>query len=223
MPYPIKPTLKTEIVPVIIVAVSLILSVIFFLNFPERVPTHWNFAGEVDNYSSRATAAFGIPALLVLMHFMFLFLPAIDPKQERYVQFARVYHIFRAVIMAMLLLIYIAVGLSGLGYQVPIIVITPVLVGILFIILGNYFGKLKMNWFVGIKNPWTLSSETVWNKTHRMGGKIFMLAGLVLMLEPLMPAVWRLPVFIFFILLIVFATFIYSYLLYRQEQNSSRK
>jgi uncharacterized membrane protein len=217
--HPIKPTLKTEIAPVIIVAISLILSVIFFLKFPERVPTHWNFAGEVDNYSSRATAAFGIPALLVIMHFMFLFLPAIDPKRERYEQFSSVYHIFRAVIMAMLLLIYMAVGLTGLGYKVPISVITPILVGALFIILGNYFGKLKMNWFVGIKNPWTLSSESVWNKTHRMGGKLFILGGLILMLEPLMPLSWRLPVFIIFLLLIIFATFIYSYLLYRKEQS----
>ena len=171
----------------------------------------------MDDYSSRATAAFAIPAVLLLMHLMFIFLPLIDPKKERYAQFAKVYHIFKAVIMGLLLVLYIAVGLNGLGYRVPIGVVVPVMVGLLFIILGNYLGKLKMNWFVGIKNPWTLSSETVWNKTHRLGGKLFILAGLGLMAEPLLPLAWRLPVFIIFLLLIVFAAFVYSYLLYRQE------
>ncbi|MEK7167698.1 MAG: SdpI family protein, partial [Patescibacteria group bacterium] len=87
------------------------------------------------------------------------------------------------------------------------------------IVLGNYLGKIKPNWFMGIRTPWTLSSEVVWNKTHRMGGRLFIILGLTLMIVPWLPALWGMILLFSGIILLVLGTFIYSYIAYRQEKS----
>jgi uncharacterized membrane protein len=85
--------------------------------------------------------------------------------------------------------------------------------------MGNYMGKLKPNWFVGIRTPWTLSSETVWNKTHRFGGKVFMLGGLIMIITSIAPMSWRLPLFIADIIVLMLGTVGYSYFVYLKEKK----
>lgn len=219
MSNPVRPTLKTEIFPLIIIAASLIASVYFYFNLPERVPTHWNMAGQVDSWGSGKTQAIVFTAMIVGMYILFLVIPYLDPRKERYQQFRKVYHIFKSIILFFLFIIFILASLSGMGYNIAIGVWVPLLVGLLFIIMGNYMGKIKSNWFVGIRTPWTLSSEEVWNKTHRFGGKMFIIAGLLMMLEGFLPVSWRLPVFIFGISLILFGTLVYSYIVFLQEKK----
>lgn len=219
MPNPTKPSLKTEIFPVIILVITLIASFYFYANFPDRVPTHWNIAGEVDGWSSRWLGAFLIPTIITGMYFLFLGLPYLDPKKDRYAEFAKVYHIFKTAIILLMALIYFITGLNALGYKVSVEFWIPLLIGILFIIMGSYMPKIKPNWFMGIRTPWTLSSEEVWNKTHRLGGKIFIIGGLLMTAMYFLPISWRLPLFIFIIVLILVGTMGYSYVLYRSEQK----
>lgn len=214
MTSPIKFSFKTEILPILIILVSFFASFYFYAHFPERVPTHWNFKGEVNGWSSRAFGAFFLPLLLLGMYIMFIVLPSLDPKKERYEQFSKVYNIFRTAIMLILALIYFIAGANGLGYNLEVGLWTPILIGLLFIVLGNYMGKLKMNWFVGIRTPWTLSSEEVWNKSHRFGGKVFMISGLIMAASAFLPANWIMPIFVANMILIVFGTLIYSYFVY---------
>lgn len=221
MPSPIKPTWKTEIVPAALVAACAALSVYFYARFPVRVASHWNFSGQVDGYSGRAVGAFAVPASLAAMYLLLLGLPHLDPKRERYAEFARVYHIFKAVIMAFLAAIYVASGLFNLGYPVKIGILVPFLIGAMFILLGNYMGKIKNNWFMGIRTPWTLSSENVWNKTHRFGGRAFIFFGLLLMVSPWLPEAAAMVAFISGLLLVTVGTMAYSYLLYSRERKSS--
>jgi uncharacterized membrane protein len=216
---PIKPTIKTEIFPLLMISLCCLLSFYFYAHFPERVPTHWDFNGNVNGWSSRAVGAFLIPGMLVGMYLLFLSLPYLDPKKERYAQFGKVYHIFKGLILVLLAVIYVFAGLAGLGYNINIGLWSPLLIGILFIAIGNYFGKIKMNWFMGIRTPWTLSNEEVWNKTHRLGGKLFMISGVVLALMPWYPEIWRLPLFVLVMVILIFGTLLYSYVLYRQEQS----
>jgi len=122
-------------------------------------------------------------------------------------------------ILSLIVIIYFIVGLNGLGYNLPVGIITPGLIGLLFIILGNYFGKIKMNWFMGIRTPWTLSSEEVWNKTHRFGGKMFILAGLLMMAQIFLPLNFRLPIFVVSIATILLGTVGYSYIVYLKEKK----
>ncbi len=218
MANPIKPTIKTEILPILILAAAIISSFYFYSHFPEKVPTHWNFAGEVDDWGSRAIA-FIIPAVMVIMYVLFMVLPFLDPKKEKYEQFSKVYHVFKDIIILFMAIIYFATSLNALGYNLPIGIIVPVGVGLLFIIIGNYMGKIKSNWFVGIRTPWTLSSEEVWNKTHRFGGKMFMLGGVLIAIDAFLPINYRLAVFMAAIILVLLGTVGYSYLIYLKEKR----
>jgi uncharacterized membrane protein len=222
MTNPIKPTLKTEILPLAIMLFSIITSIYFYFNFPARIPIHWNFAGQPDGYGSGQNQAIFFPLLIIGMYFLFLFLPYLDPKRARYEQFGKTYHIFRAAILLVLAFIYFITGLSALGYNIRIDFWIPFLIGVLFMVLGNYMGKLKPNWFMGIRTPWTLSSEEVWNKTHRFGGKMFMVGGALIMIEGLLPASWRLPIFIAALTIILFGTVVYSYIVYLAEKKKNK-
>jgi uncharacterized membrane protein len=176
-----------------------------------------------DRYSGKFTGAFAIPMMLAGMYLLFLILPIFDPKRDRYQSFEKVYHFFKAAIILLLLGVYIASGLYNLGYNVKISLVIPLLIGILMILIGNYMGKIKNNWFVGIKTPWTLSSENIWNKTHRMGGYMFILFGLIIIVSPFLPAKWGIVAFITGVILVVFGTMVYSYLIYRKEQKTNDK
>ena len=217
---PIKPSPKTEILPIIMLLIIGAGSIYFYQHFPDSVPTHWNIAGEVDGWSSRPVAALAIPGMILGFYLMFLVMPYLDPRKERYLQFAKVYHIFKNLFMFLFVVIYFAAGFSALGYPVPVGVIIPIMIGLLFIVIGNYFGKIKSNWFFGVKTPWTLSSEEVWNKTHRFSGKVFILSGLIMIAEPFLPVVWRMPAFILMLVLILFSSFIYSFILFQREKRN---
>jgi len=219
MSNPIKPKLKTEIISITAVIISAISSFYFYKNFPDKVPTHWNIYGEVDGWGSRGMAAFSIPIIIFAMYIMFLLLPYLDPKKERYEQFSKVYHVFKTVLVVFMTLIYFATSLFALGYNIPVATLIPVMIGFLFVLIGNYMSKLKMNWFVGIKTPWTLSSEEVWNKTHRVGGKLFIFSGVVIAIMSWLPAYLRMPLFMVAILLMTVGTFGYSYFLYSKENK----
>jgi uncharacterized membrane protein len=219
MSNPIKPTIKTEFFSLALLILTAAASVFFYNNLPERIATHWNFAGEVDGWGSGPMQAIIFPLIIIGMYFMFLLIPYLDPRKERYEQFSKVYHIFKNIILAMMVVVYFLMCLNGLGYNLPVGIITPIMIGFLFIIMGNYMAKLKRNWFVGIKTPWTMSSEEVWNKTHRVGGKMFILAGLLMMVGIIVPNSWKLAVFIITMVILLVGTIGYSYIAYLQEKK----
>lgn len=207
------------IIQIAVVVASIILSVYFYRHFPATVPIHWNIAGEVDNWSSKSFGAFLLPILLVAIYFLFELLPKIDPRKERYPEFAKVYSILKTAIMLVLFGVYIVTGLNSLGYAVSVAFWVPFIIGLLFIVIGNYFGKIRSNYFVGIKVPWTLNNEEVWNKTHRLGGKMFVLGGVVMLLTGFTPIALRLPLLIAVIFAIAVLPIVYSYFLYKKVQK----
>ncbi|MFA5021977.1 MAG: SdpI family protein [Patescibacteria group bacterium] len=219
MTNPIKASFKTEIIPIILILLSIAASFYFYANFPPTVATHWNYKGDVDGWSSKAFAAFFFPFFNIALYLLFLGIPYLDPKKDRYEQFAKVYHVFKNLFVIFMTAIYFLVGLAGLGYDVSVGSIVPASVGILFIILGNYMGKIKSNWFMGIRTPWTLSNEEVWNKTNRLGGKIFILIGILLIVGIVLPPMVFWQLFIIGMLIIVLVPMIYSFLLYKKLEK----
>jgi uncharacterized membrane protein len=219
MKYPIKVTFNTEILPLTMVAMAWVASLFFYTHFPSQVAVHWDMAGQVNGYAGRVEGAFILPIILTVMYALFLVLPIADPKRERYAEFDHYYRLFRTAIMALLLVIYAASGLFNLGYPVQISTVVSGSVGILFIVLGNFMGKIKNNWFVGIRTPWTLSSENVWNKTHRMGGWLFVIYGLIIMATPYLPRALAAGLFVLGAVLLTLGTMGYSYWLFKQEQK----
>jgi len=192
-----KFTFKTEILPILLIIFSIGLGFYFYSVSPDQVPMHWNAYGEIDRYGSKLEGSTMGPAILLGLYLLFLVIPLLDPKKEKYEQFIGVYKMFRLMIMLLLFAIFTIASLSGIGYDIKVGIWIPFLIGIMFMFMGNYFGKIKPNWFMGIRTPWTLSSDEVWYKTHRLGGKLFMLMGLFFMLTPLWPPkslVWTLIV-----------------------------
>jgi uncharacterized membrane protein len=215
-------TLKTESLPFSFVALSFLLGFYAFPKLPEKVASHWNFQGQVDGFSGPLVGAFGVPALMLGMYLLFLALPYLDPKKERYQEFASVYSLFRSAILFVLLVIYGAMIFFNLGYNIQINYVVPFAIGVLFLVIGNYMGKIKPNWFVGVRTPWALSSEDNWNRTNRFGGKMMMLCGLLMMITPFLAPTLGLVSFIAGILLVALGSPLYSYLIYRKQKTVSQ-
>ncbi|MFA5155547.1 MAG: DUF1648 domain-containing protein [Patescibacteria group bacterium] len=222
MANPIKPSLKTEWLAWLLIVLSAVIAVYFYQHFPDRVPTHWDFSGQVDGYSSRAVGAFIMPLMMLGLYLLFLFIPYLDPRREQYAAFAGTYHQFKNLLVAFFFVISILTGLSGLGYAVNIGFLIPVLIGLLFILIGSLLHRVKMNWFMGIRTPWTMSSETVWDKTHALSGRVFMLSGLLIAATALVANPWKLILFIAAIAILVLALPVYSYVLFRQEKAGKK-
>ena len=213
-----KFSLKKELPSFLLLALAWIAGWYFYNHFPDKVVSHWNFYGEPDAWGKGTTNALAIPSLITGIYLLFLALPLFDPKKERYEEFKKTYGIFKTAIILVLFLVFLASGLFNLGYNIPIQYVVPTIIGLLMVVLGNYMGKIKPNWFMGIRTPWTMSSENVWNKTHRMGGYAFILFGLLIFITPLLPKIYGLVAFSLGILIAVFGTIGYSYWVYRKEK-----
>jgi uncharacterized membrane protein len=222
MKSPIKYSLKSELLSIILVILSFALGIYFYPLFPAKIASHWNFQGQIDGYSDNVFGAFGLPAIIFGLYVMFLILPLIDPKKDRYPEFATTYHIFKTLIIGVMFLLFVFTGLFNIGIQLPIGIIVPLLIGSLMMVIGNFMGKIKPNWLMGIRTPWTLSSDVVWNKTHRMGGVMFIIFGLIIAISPFLGKTLGEMAFVIGTALIVCGTFVYSLLIYNQEKSGKR-
>ncbi|MEL7568051.1 MAG: DUF1648 domain-containing protein [Dehalobacterium sp.] len=172
-------SLKKDWPLLLLIAFSIILGIYVYPMLPDQVPTHWNFNGEIDGYSSKTFGAIGLPLIILGMYILFLVLPLIDPKKENYQKFTRTYFILKYVLVLFFFLLYVATIGVSLGYPININRIVPMGIAILFVFLGNYLSTVRHNYFMGIRTPWTLANEKVWMKTHRIGGKLWVFSGII--------------------------------------------
>jgi uncharacterized membrane protein len=216
---PVRFTFKYEIFPLIIILAYFVFGIYFYMHFPKEVISHWGFSGKGDKYTSKAIAAFLIPAIAALIYLLLTFLPFIDPHKENYRHFEKAYHSFRTSLLLTLFAIFLASGYYNLGYNVPVNTITLLALGLLFFVLGYFMASIKTNWFFGIRTPWTLSSEIVWDKSHYFGSKLFRICGLLIILSAFLPKTLALIIFFGSIICAVFGSIIYSYFAYRSEKK----
>ena len=163
----------------LLIVAALVLGAVVYPQLPERVASHWNYKGEVDGYSSRCWGAFGIPLLTAGIYLGMLLIPLIDPRRQNYEKFAGAYRVIKAVLVIFMTGIHLVVVLNALGFRVPVDKAVMTGVSLLFLIIGNYMGQFRHNYFVGIRTPWTLANEEVWRKTHRLGGRLWVAAGIL--------------------------------------------
>lgn len=209
--------MRKHIFSLAIIAMNLIMWAIAYPHISGQVPIHWSSSGEIDRYASKMEAMLAMIGLLVFVYVLMFLTPKIDPRRKNYQLFSKTYYILINAMLLIFSLINVLVIMTGLGYDLPAGSIVPVLVGALLIVIGNYLPRVRSNFFFGIKNPWTLSSDSIWKKTHRFAAKVFTLAGLLIAVDGLLsisPEI-MLPV----ILATVLAPYIYSYVLYRKEIN----
>lgn len=158
---------------------AFLVTAILYPHLPDRVPTHWGLNGRPDQYTGKPWGPFVLPLVMAGLYLVLSLLPAISPRGFRMEQFKRTFEVIRATILGFLFLIMVMADLAALGKIVSVDRFILAAVGLLFLVLGNYMGKVTKNFFVGIRTPWTLASDEVWLRTHRFGGKLFVLAGLV--------------------------------------------
>jgi uncharacterized membrane protein len=206
-------------IPPVLIAAALVFSLAVYSRLPERMVTHWDVRGEPNGWSSRAVGAFAIPAMSLFIWLLLRAVPYIDPRRANIEKFRETFETLVIAIVAMMALLHVAVIGAALGWPVSISRIAPLAVGALLIILGNLLPRFRSNFFMGIRTPWTLSSESVWNRTHRVGGYLLVIAGLVMVVSAFVQS----EVFYYVALASVFAaalgTVVYSYVLWRGEQR----
>ena len=204
----------------LLIILSVAISAYFFNSMlPDRMITHWNINGQADGWGDKSTLVVFIPFLIIGLYILFRFLPKMDPKKENYIKFDSAYHAFRLLIVAFLAIIYFISVYINLGYNLAMTEIMTWLVGVLFIAIGFLIKNVKQNWFMGIRNPWTLSNEEVWRKTHLMAQKVFIVGGVFFLFMPYISPGYVPIIFIFVIVMILLLSVSYSYWLYRKIEK----
>lgn len=208
---------KKEIPFLAIALIPFVYLIYIWNRLPEKVPMHWNGAGEIDRYGDKKELLVMLFMLVGITYFVFLIIPSIDPKQKLQNMGNKLNN------LRMILTLF----MSGLAvfilYSVQQKTSNPAfvfsIIGLLFAFLGNYFKTIKPNYFIGIKTPWTLENEEVWKKTHLMGGKLWFVGGLLMALTFVLPNEMQLYTFLGITAVISIVPIVYSYLEFKKIKN----
>ena len=201
----------------IVVAAAVVMSAVAYPRLPEQVPVHWGIRGEPDRWGSRFEGAVLLPFVMLGAWALLRFLPRIDPRAPNYAKMQSTYDFMVNAVLTLLLIVHAMIVAAGLGYAVPVGRLTPVLVGGLFVTLGNVLPRARPNWWFGIRTPWTLSSDRVWARTHRIGGYAMTAAGILILAGAALPGVWPFAVFIVAAAVAAIGPIVYSYIVWREE------
>jgi len=188
---------------------------------PDRIPMHWNLAGQVDRFGGRFEGVLAIPLLALAIYVLMIFLPRLDPGRANYAAFNSAYTTLRLLLLVVMAVLYGLVHLWMRGVHAPIGVWVPLLVGALFVIIGNLLGKVRPNWFVGIRTPWTLSSKAAWMGTHRAGRWVFITLGVLMMCCSVLRSVWVVWTMGVVGVTGVLGLVVYSYFLWRRDPEKT--
>ncbi len=210
----IKRNKVTLIITSIIILIPIIAGLIIWNQLPDRIATHWNAEGVADGFSSKASAVFGFPAFLLAVHWICTAITSVDPKSKNIDAKPMTLVLWICPVMSLLLGTFVYA--TALGYELSIEIIMPLVMGALFVFVGNYMPKCSQNYTIGIKIPWTLNDEENWNKTHRFAGILWVVGGVVIMATSLFGSVY---VFLGITLAMAFAPTIYSYVYYRKHRK----
>ena len=213
-------TRTTIFATIFLIAFALTFSISIYDKLPEQMASPWNTFNQGDGYTSRVWGAFLMPVISATMLVLFLIIPQIDPLKENIAQFREYFNAFIALIVVFMVYMHILTTLWNLGIdQFNMGTAMLPAMGLLFIFAGVMMRKAKRNFFIGIRTPWTLSSDRVWDETHRIGSILFIGSGILSLLGAFFAeyAVW-------FILIPVLGStlflLVYSYVLYQQEEKA---
>jgi len=201
----------------LIVIIAFILAGVLYSRMPDRMASHWGLSGEVNGYMSKSWGLFMPPAIILILFLFFLILPRLDPLKKNIKEFENYYYGFITIIILFLFYIYLLTIFWNQGCKIDIIRFLIPGFAILMYAAGVVMAKSKQNWFLGIRTPWTLSSEIVWNKTHQLGAKLFETSAIISLIGFFVKqyAIWLI---IIPVILSAITAFIYSYLIYKKEK-----
>jgi len=202
---------------ILIILLSFIIGIYSYYNIKEdKIISHWNIKGQVDGYMPKFWGIFLIPLISLGIYLIFLLIPKIDPLKKNIKKFRKYYNLLILILILFLFYIFILIILSNFKYKLNINTMLMPAIGVLFFCIGIIMKKLKRNWFIGIRTPWTLSSDKVWKKTHYLGSLLFKFTGVILLFGIFFSPKY----FLWFILIPIFVLAIwlvlYSYLEYKK-------
>lgn len=211
-------TKTTTTISIIMIAIAIIAGAMLWNQLPDQMASHWNVNDQVDGTMPRFWGVFMMPLIALGMMALFLIIPNIDPLKANIAKFRETFNIFIVLIIAFMLYVHgltLAWSLGNTDFKMSMAMLP--FTGVLFIAIGLMLRRAKRNFFIGIRTPWTLSSDTVWDKTHQIGSVLFMASGAFAMIGGVfggMTAFW-----LMFVPLIGSTLFlvVYSYVLYRDE------
>lgn len=202
------------------VLLSFISSIFVYPYLPEKIPSHWNFQGEVNGYLGKFWGVFLVPFIMLFMYIIFMHINKIDPLKVNIEKFKKHYDRFLLILMIFLLVIHSQVILWSLGIQFSPNIILPLALSPLFYYIGDMLPNTERNWTIGIRTPWTMSSDTVWKKTHDLGGTLFKIMSFCFVIGSFFGIYAfyfvMIPIISLSIYLIVF-----SYLEFKKEENKN--
>lgn len=208
---------RTLFISALFVLILLSAFVWLYPYMPARVPTHWNAQGQVNGYMSPLGAMLTPMIVIAVLAVLTLLLPAISPRGFAITPFGSIFALIMLALQAFVLVSALAVLLNAAGHPVQMPLISMLGIGALLMVIGNYLGKLRKNFFIGIRTPWTLASDAVWERTHRVGGWLFMLAGAVGIVLAL--AGGSLVGLVAIVLAVALVLTVYSYVAYRRLES----
>lgn len=208
---------RTELPQWAMIVGMFILTAVTWSWAPARIPVHWGISGHVDRYGGKVEGLLVPPLLTLGIYLLMIVVPRLDPGRKSYSLFSGSYTTIRLAIVTFMTALYGVMHLVLRGYPIEVSTVVPLGVGGLLVVLGNLMGKIRPNWFVGIRTPWTLSSKEAWVKTHRLGGWLFILAGLGLMVTSIVHAPWAAAACIGLLLLSIVGVYAYSYYVWRND------
>jgi uncharacterized membrane protein len=206
---------KGEIAVFAIALAAFIVGTCFYPYLPERMASHWNARGEVDDYMSKAWGAFLMPIVILGLGLLFMVTVRIDPLKANIAKFRKYYDGFIILLPVFMLCLHVWMLLWNVGYKFSLNIVMPIGIGLLIFYLGILCENVKRNWFIGIRTPWTLRSDIVWTRTHKVGARLFKAAGIVILAGAFWPAYLLWFILIPTILVTIFLI-VYSYVVYQK-------
>ncbi len=188
---------------------------------PERVATHWGVAGRVDGWSSKTVLVVVFPVVGCLLGLLFLALPKIDPRKKDVARHARTYWSVVNIVLVFMASIQVMLVGYNLGWPIDMPLLVPLGIGVLLLLVGNLMPRMRPNWFMGIRTSWTLSSEQVWRKTHRLGGYCFMAMGLLMVVAGFLGTPATFPYVLGVTIALALVPVFYSFFVWRSEQETT--
>jgi uncharacterized membrane protein len=207
---------RTEVASWAILAGMFVLAAVSWNQAPDSIPIHWNITGTADGFAGKAEGLLLYPVASLGLYLALLLIPRFDPKRSNDAAFSGTYKVLRLIMLAFFAVVYGIVHLWIRGYEISMSTFMPIAIGMLFIVLGNFMGKIRPTWFVGIRTPWTLSNSTVWTRTHRLGGWLFIGTGFLTVLSALIVNRWAFYVVIAATAASAVTAVIYSYAVWRE-------
>lgn len=207
-----------DLISLIIILIPIVLSVFLYNKLPDQLAVHFGINGKADGYQGKFTFLLtgvlfliGVPLLLKITRY-------IDPKNKNYDKFESTYDMFRLILTAFLSVLYITLILFNLGYAVNIQMIVLIGIGLLFMYLGKSMSRIRYNYTMGIRTPWTLASEDVWQRTHRFAGPLWLIGGIVIIILAFLPGNLAFIIMLIIVVIIALVPILYSFIIYKKSE-----